>query len=169
MSESSEARTRRRWINFGELVAVGALIVSAVGVWISYKSTSADQPTRIVEQKQAIPLTLRGTAQDGGRELTIMPVEQAHALESLKIVIPGAPPVEIGGDGRLEASDVQDTLKARDKELKGSHSVPVRIDAAYVEMGADRKARGNYVLRYRWEGGGLFGGHSVRLTGLPRG
>jgi hypothetical protein len=47
--------------------------------------------------------------------------------------------------------------------------VPIRIDARYVEMGADRKGGGDYVLRYRWEGGGLFGGHSVRLTGLSRG
>jgi hypothetical protein len=170
MSESSEARTRRRWITFGELVALAALIVSALGVWISYKNTGAgDRPTRIVEQKQAIPLTLRGATQNDGRELAITPVEQSHALESLKITLPGAPPVEIGGDGRLEASDLQDALKARDKDLKGSHSVRVRIDARYVEMGADRKGGGNYVLRYRWEGGGLFGGHSVRLTGLSRG
>jgi hypothetical protein len=170
MSESPQARTRRRWINFGELVALAALIVSALGVWISWKSTSAeDQPTRIVEQKQAIPLTLRGMAQNGGRELAITPVEQSHALESLKITLSGAQPVEIGSDGRLESSDVQDALKDRDKERKGNHSVPVRIDARYVELGADRKGGGSYVLRYRWESGGLFGGHSLRLTGLSRG
>jgi hypothetical protein len=170
MSESPEARTRRRWINFGELVAVAALIVSGLGVWISWKSTGAEnKPTRIVEQKQAIPLTLRGTAQDGGRELAIAPVEQSHALESLRITLPGGTAVDTGSDGRLSAGDVNDALRKRDKDLKGSHSVPVRIDASYVEMGADRKGGGNYVLRYRWEGGGLFGGHSLRLTGLSRG
>src|SRR5205085_1183196 len=41
-------------------------------------------------------------------------------------------------------------------------------DAHYVEMGADRRGGGTYVLRYRWEGGGLFGGRSVRLVGLSR-
>jgi hypothetical protein len=45
----------------------------------------------------------------------------------------------------------------------------VRIDARYVEMGKDRRASGSYVLRYRWEGGGLLGGRSLRLTGLSRG
>jgi hypothetical protein len=39
MSESeSERRRRLRWITLGELIAIAALIVSALGVWISYKS-----------------------------------------------------------------------------------------------------------------------------------
>ena len=46
--------------------------------------------------------------------------------------------------------------------------VPVRIAAHYVEMGADRRGGGSYVLRYRWEGGGLFGGRSLRILGLGR-
>ena len=40
-------------------------------------------------------------------------------------------------------------------------SVPVRIDARYVEAGTDRRGGGSYVLRYKWEGGGLFGGRSL--------
>ena len=43
--------------------------------------------------------------------------------------------------------------------------MPVRIAARYVEMGTDRRGGGTYVLRYRWEGGGLFGGRSLRLVG----
>lgn len=169
MSESSESRTRRRWINFGEFVALAALLVSAAGVWISWKNSSVhDKPTRILEQRQAIPLTLRGSEQEAGRELAIAPVEQSHALESLKITIAGGPTVETGSDGQLSARDVEDALRKRDKELKGSHSVPVRIVARYVEMGTDRTGGGTYILRYRWEGGGLFGGHSLRLTGLSR-
>jgi hypothetical protein len=46
--------------------------------------------------------------------------------------------------------------------------VPVRIAARYVEMGKDRTGGGSYVLRYRWEGGGLFGGRSLKLTGFGR-
>ena len=48
------------------------------------------------------------------------------------------------------------------------HSVPVRIAARYVEMGKDRTGGGSYVLRYRWEGGGLFGGRSLHLVSLSR-
>ena len=170
MTESPEARSRRRWINFGEFIALAALMVSAAGVWISWKSTNAgDKPTRIVEQKQSIPLTLRGTPRNDGRALEITPVEPGHALESLTLKLPDGTTFDAGSDGQVSGGDVEAALRKRDKELKGSHSVPVRIDARYVEMGTDKKGGGNYTLRYRWEGGGLFGGHSVRLTGLSRG
>jgi len=168
MTESQSER-RRRWINLGETIALAALIVSALGVWIAWQSSHEEKPTRVVEQHQAIPLTLRGSADRDGGALTISPVESGHALESMRVTIKGASPIEVGSDGRLQASDVQAALKDRPKEIKDrTYSVPVRIDARYVEMGADRRGGGNYVLRYRWEGGGLFGGRSVRLVGLSR-
>jgi hypothetical protein len=160
---------RRRWINLGELIALAALIVSALGVWIAWKSSSKDEPTRIVEQRSAVPLALRGTPDGDGRTLTIVPADPSHALESLKVMIKGASPIEAGSDGRLSASDVEAALKGRDKEAKDvTHSVPIRIDARYVESGTDRRGGGSYVLRYKWEGGGLFGGRSLHLVGLSR-
>lgn len=168
MSESPSER-RRRLINLGELIALAALIVSALGVWIAWKSSSEDKTTRIVEQRQPVPLTLRGTADRDGGELDISPVDSGHALQSLTVTIKGASPIEVGSDGKLRASDVQAALKDRPKEDKDrTYAVPVRISAHYVEMGADRRGGGNYVLRYRWEGGGLFGGRSLRLVGLSR-
>ena len=164
----SENRSRRRWITFGEIIGVAALVISALGLWISWQSTRNDKPTRVVEQKQPIALTLRGTADRDGRALVIAPVEASHALESLTVTIKGAPPIEVGGDGRLGADDVQAALKDRDRDRKGAGTVPVRIAAHYVEMGADRSGGGTYTLRYRWEGGGLFGGRSLKLVGLSR-
>ena len=165
----STEESRRRRIALGELIALAALIVSAAGVWIAWKSTSEDKPTRVVEQKSAIPLALRGTADGDGRTLTIMPADPSHALESLKVTIKGAPPIEIGSDGRLSAGDVESALKGREKEAKDiTHSVSARIDARYVEAGAERRGGGSYVIRYRWEGGGLFGGRSLRLVSLSR-
>jgi len=168
MSDSPDTQTRRRWIALGEVIAIAALIVSAIGVWIAWKSTGNDQPTRVVEQRQPIPLTLRGTVENDGRELIIAPVEQSHALESLTLTIFGSAPIEIGSDGTLSAGDVEGALKAKDGDDKGSHGVSVRIAARYVEMGKDRTAKGSYVLRYRWEGGGLLGGRSLRFVGLSR-
>ena len=169
MSESPEARARRRLINLGELIALAALIVSALGVWIAWKNSSEDKPTRVVEQRSAVPLALRGTVDSDGRTLTIMPADPSHALQSLKITIKGASPIDVGSDGRISASDVESALKGREKEAKDvSHSLPVRIEAHYVEAGADRRGGGAYVIRYKWEGGGLFGGRSLRLMGLSR-
>jgi hypothetical protein len=165
----SDSDSRRRWINLGELIALAALIVSAAGVWISWKNNSEDKPSRIVEQRPSVPLTLRGTVQGNGQELTIVPVESAHGLQSLTVTIKGAPAIDLGSDGRLQASDVQTALRNREKEAKDvTYSVPVRIDAHYVEMGKDKRGGGNYVLRYRWEGGGLFGSRSLHLVGLSR-
>ncbi len=169
MSESPEARARRRWINLGELIAIAALLVSALGVWIAWKNSNQDKPTEVVERHSAVPLALRGTADGDGRTLTIVPADPSHGLQSLKVVIKGASPIDVGSDGRLSASDVQAALQGRDKEPKDvTLSVSVRIDARYVEAGTDRRGGGNYVLRYKWEGGGLFGGRSLRLVGLAR-
>ena len=165
----SDSETRRRWITLGEIIGIAALIVSGIGVWIAWKSSNEDRPTRVVEQRSAVPLALRGTADGDGGTLTIMPADPSHALEGLIVSIKGAAKIDVGSDGRLSASDVQAALKGREKEAKDvTHSVPVRIDARYVEMGKDRRGGGNYVLRYKWEGGGLFGGRSLRLVGLSR-
>jgi hypothetical protein len=166
MSES-KAQRRRRWINLGELIAIAALIVSALGVWIAWKSSNQDKPTRVVEQRQPIPLMLKAKVEDDGRRLVIGPVEPGHALESLTVTIPDAYPIELGGDGVLDADIV--ASKVKKDEDKGAHSRPVSIQTRYVEMGQERSATGRYVLRYRIEGGGLLGGRSLRLVGLGRG
>ena len=169
MSESPEARSRRRLINLGELIALAALIVSALGVWIAWKSSNPDKPTEVVEQRSAVPLALRATPDSDGRTLTIMPADPSHGLQSLKVTIKGASPIEVGSDGRLSANDVEAALQNREKEAKDvTHSVSVRIDARYVEAGTDRRGGGAYILRYKWEGGGLFGGRSLHLVGLAR-
>ena len=162
-----ERRERRRWITLGELIAIAALAVSAAGVWISWKSSDRQGPTKVIEQRQAIPLTLRAEAQRDGRTLVIEPVESAHALESASLTVNGRT-IDIGSDGRVDADSVEPALASADKDSKSVQSVPARIVARYVEAGADKMASGNYRLSYRWEGGGLFGGHSLRLVSLTR-
>jgi hypothetical protein len=159
MSDSSEEKARRarlRWISLGEAIAIAALVVSTTAT--------------VVEKRQPIPLTLRSRTADDGRKLEISPVEPSHALESLKITLPGGSAIEVGGDGELDASDVEAALKGHEKDPKDrTLSIPVRIQARYVEAGQDRRGGGSYTLRYKWEGGGLFGGRSLRLLGLSRG
>jgi len=89
MSESPSER-RRRLINLGELIALAALIVSAAGVWIAWKSSNQDKPTRVVEQHQAVPLTLRASASNDGSALMIVPVDSGHALQSATVTIKAA-------------------------------------------------------------------------------
>ncbi len=75
--------------------------------------------------------------------------------------------VALGSDGALSAADVQSMLpddidKSRDGQFV------VTVDARYIERGGDRRGGGRYTLGYRWVDGGLFGGKSLRLTGLSR-
>jgi len=165
----TDDKTRRRWINLGEIIALAALAVSAAGVWIAWKSSNHDGPTRVVEQRQAIPLTLRAKRGDDGRRLEISPVESSHALESLTVTISGASPISVGSDGELSASDVESALSARGDEPKNrTLSVRAKVDARYVEMGKEKSSSGSYTLRYMWKGAGLFGGRSLHLVGLSR-
>ena len=168
MSETPEQRRRRlRWLTLGEVIAVIALAISALGLWKTWNSD--DGPTTVVEQRQPVALTLRGKAEDDGRKLEITPVEQSHALQSLTIALPGAASaINIGSDGQLSASDLEAAVSKNADREKGTHRLRVRIQTDYVEAGAARHASHAYVLTYRWESGGLFGGRSLRLVSLAR-
>lgn len=124
----SDSRTRRRWVTLGEIIGVAALLISALGLWITWRATQDDRPTRVVEQRQPIPLTLRGKAERDGRELVIAPVEPSHALESVKFFISGIDAMELGSEGSLKADDVAAKLSGKDLD-KGAHSIKVRITA----------------------------------------
>ncbi|HET9810168.1 MAG TPA: hypothetical protein VFP53_00545 [Sphingomicrobium sp.] len=167
--EAQARKARLRWVTLGEAIAIAALLVSGLGLWneLSKEDKPAPAATTVVEKKAAIPLTLRGKRVDEGDALEIAPVESGHALESLTLTIRGETPIEIGSDGVLDADSVDRLLRDRD-EAKGDHKVPVRIETRYVEAGTDKKATGSYSLKYRWEGGGLFGGRSLKLVGLSR-
>jgi hypothetical protein len=168
MTDTPEQRRRRlRWITLGEAIAIAALILSALGLW--HQWNKRDEPPKVViEKPTAIPLTLRGRVTDDGRRLEIAPVEEGHALQSLTITAAGSK-IELGSDGELSAGAVQDALGKRTEIGKGRQRLPVRIEARYVEAGADKTNTGSYVVTYQWESGGLFGGRSLRLTGLSRG
>jgi len=169
MSETPEQRRRRlRWLTLGELLAVIAVAISALGLWKSWNGE--EKPTAVVvEQRQPIALTLRGKAEDDGRTLEIAPVEPSHALQSLAITFPGkAPAITIGSDGELAANDVEDALGKEADRDKSTHRLRLTMQADYVEAGATRHASHAYVLTYRWAGGGLFGGRSLRLVSLAR-
>lgn len=167
MADPTPAEQRRRWINIGEIVAVAGLTISGLALWNSW-GRDEPKPAVVIQSQRAIPLALRGKVEDDGRALVLSPVESGHALDSLTLTAPGRPPVAIGSDGRIAASDAERLLgDAADKERGGS--ITVTIAARYVEAGTDRSGGGRYRLSWRWEIGRLRGGRSLRLTGFSRG
>ena len=170
MTETSETearkRSRLRWVTLGEAIAIAALILSGLGLWHEW-SKKDGSPNVVVEKPTAIPLALRGRVTNDGRALEITPIEDSHALQSLAVTASGSK-IEVGSDGELSADAIENALGDAE-EGKGPHRLSIRIAARYVEAGADKSATGSYALTYRWEGGGLFGGRSLRFVGLSRG
>ena len=169
MTEPEGKRSRLRWVTLGESVAIAALVISALGLWNSWRNQQEDKPaeTKIIAERPAIPLALRGAANDGGRALLIAPVEQGHTLDSLGVTV-GSEKIAVGSDGLLSADAFKDALPQEARRAKGTQSIPVRIDARYIEAGQDRRSRGTYSISYRWEDGGFFDDRDVRFTGLSR-
>jgi hypothetical protein len=169
MSETPEQRRRRlRWLTLGEIIAVIAVAISALGLWKTWQDRP-EKPVVVVEKHSSIPLALRGSVENEGRELEISPTEDGHTLQSLTLTVPTSGSViEIGSDGKLSSRAIESALNIVGDRDKGTHRLPVRISAKYIEAGADKTATGSYVLTYKWESGGLFGGRSVRLVGFSR-
>ena len=169
MNQASETdtkkRSRLRWVTLGEAIAIAALVISGIGLWREF--TKPDDKPVVVEKQASIPLRLRGRVTDEGRSIEIAPVENSHALQSLTISA-GTSKVEIGSDGELEAKALENALGNSGEEGDGSRRVRVRIEAKYVEAGADKSATGSYTITYRWDGGGLLGGRSLRLISFGR-
>lgn len=167
-SSSTDSAARRRWITFGETIGVLAVIISALGLWNSWRGDEAEKPAPPVEAKAAIPIAFRGKIEGEGKSMTITPVEPGHALESLTVTLPGKPAVSIGSDGRLSASEVQPLVGKPGKDRKLG-TLSVRLEARYIEAGTLRRGGGVYRISYRWDEGGLFGSDRLRLTGLNLG
>ena len=168
MTESEATKkSRLRWVNLGEAIAIAALILSGLGLW--HELNKPESKPVVVEKRSSIPLALRGRVADDGKRMEISPIEDSHALQSLTVTVPTSGSViEVGSDGGLSARAVESALNRTDDSGKGPHRQPVRIAARYVEAGADKSATGSYVVTYRWESGGLFGGRSLRLEAFSR-
>lgn len=166
---SPEARAvRRRWINLGEFVAVAGLVISGLALWNSWGDDKEESPAATAPApERAIPLALRGTVRDDGKQLVLAPVESGHALDSMTLTA-GGRGINVGSDGQVSAIAFQ-SLVGKPGEGEKTGSIPVKVEARYVEAGEDRRGGGTYRVRYRWDGGGLFGGKELRLTGWSRG
>lgn len=164
-SPEAKKRSRLRWVTLGEAIAIAALVISGLGLWREF--TKPDEKPVVVEKQASIPLRLRGRVADEGRSLEITPVESSHALQSLSIMA-GASKIELGSDGDLDAEAVENAIGKSAEKDEATHRLRVRIEAKYVEAGADKSATGSYTLIYRWQDGGLLGGRSLRLVSLSR-
>jgi hypothetical protein len=173
------ARVRRRWINLGELVAVLALVISALTLWNSYRERTNAEAEHASESaataKKATVLVLKAVPDKDGKLLTLAPRSEEQAIQSQTIRFPaplGITPADTSGDSRIERGWFQSALvnarkKAGIEERPGDARLPVLIETHYLADGDAQVDRAVYELGYATSHG-LLGGTEIRLRGLSR-
>ena len=161
---------KRRFINIGEIVAVGGLAISGLALWNSWRGGDKEIAEIVGEKAPQVPLALRGTVEDKGKSLRLAPVEDNHALEEITITAeaPAKGSAPFGSDPLVSAALIEGWLP-KDATNEGVGSMTVSVQAHYIEHGETRTAKQRYRLRYGWVDGGLFSGKSLRITGISRG
>jgi len=188
MSEEQKeaAAIRRRWITLGEVLAVAAVLISGLTFWNAYSErTSAEEMRAAEKAEQAAAkakdaalsqtITLRATATDGGRSLTLAPLDPEQAVQSLSIAFPSA----LGSSGvpaviepRIEARWVREAARAArraegENRPAGDRLLPIAITTRFVSGGETYADTTLYDLGYRIDSS-LLGGTEVELSGLSR-
>ncbi len=153
MSETEQARTRRRWINLGEIVGIGALVVSVLSYWDTHQERKATAALAPVAAHPA-PLVLTGAVEHNGERIILKPATAEHVIETQTIRFPSAvkpDPVETTGNSRIEAAWFDAGLRAALKDAKlhaGRHRLPIVVETTYVTGSATATDRALYDLGY---------------------
>lgn len=171
------AAIRRRWVTLGEVLAVVAVVISALTLWNSWSERSDSEAMKTAEARQAstraATLALTATA-SGAHKLVLKPVSSEQSVQSQTISFPtalGAKPAETTGEPRIEAAWFERALKkARDEaglpdDSRGDERLPVVITTRFL-VGSDTFQDVSlydigYTISGRW-----LAGHSVTLRGL---
>jgi hypothetical protein len=172
------AAIRRRWITLGEILAVAAVLISALTLWLNWSERGGSEAKEAQEQHRAatraatLALSAQGAAK-GGR-LEVRPASSDQLVQSQTIRFPaafGIDPVETTGDPRIEAKWFDNALKkAREKaglpdDSRGDERLPVLIETRFLVDGEAHADTALYDVGYTVKGQ-MLGGHEVTLRGL---
>lgn len=179
-SQAAEAAAiRRRWISLGEGVAVLAVLISALTLYLNWADRREERTEKAAESRKAsaraASLVLRATSVKDDR-IAIAPGDPAQIIQSQTILFPtplGLAPVDTSGDARIEADWFDGALKkARDRaklpdESVGDDKLPVAITTRFTAGGEMHESVALYDIGYGIAGGWI-AGHSLSLRGLSR-
>jgi len=175
--ERARRKSRLRWITLGEAVAVSAVIISGLGLYMNYqdrRDARADKQAEATRTATHAPFHLKAEANSSGSSLTLAPVNADDVIQGQSIRFPpsfGLSAVTTTSDARIDADWFASALKAdrRKRELPdetaGDERVPVMIETDYLAGGETKTARSYYDIGYALEGHFL-GGASVKLRGM---
>ena len=176
-AEAQAAATRRRWITFGEVLAVAAVAISALTLWNNWSERRDTEAVKSADAQRAstkaATLVLMSTGA-GDRALELKPADAGQTVQSQKIVFPtalGAAPAETTGEPRIEARWFESALlKARERanlpdNSRGDERLPVAITTRFLVDGQPHEDVALYDIGYTVSGK-LLSGHDVKLRGL---
>ena len=170
-------KTRRRLINLGEVVAVLAVLISALSLWDSHNErVQGEQQQAAGEtraEQQARRLLLRAKPESDGARLSISTQQADQVIQDQTIQFPtalGISPVQTSGDPRIEARWLAAAVKDAEKragtgDQLGDRRVPVAIVTQYIAGGTPYTDRAIYDIGYGKRDRFLLG-DEIRLRGL---
>lgn len=171
MSETAEQRTRRRWINLAELVAVAGLLIAAAGLYFSWADRRETVAEKAASARAAAAdrgrVTLSGTVEDDGQRLRLH--EARRVLSDVTIIFPQA----LGVGAQTPTEPLIDAAPFADALLRvtdggadeRSGRLPVLVTSGYADDAGDGSATGLYDVLWRTHGR-LGRGRALALTGL---
>jgi hypothetical protein len=177
-ADAAEAASiRRRWITLGEVLAVIAVVISALTLWNSWTERSDSLASKQAEARRsnnrAETLVLIATA-SGEHELVLKPASVAQSVQGQTITFPtalGVEPAETTGEPRIEAAWFESALKkarghaGMPDDSRGDERLPVVITTRFLVDGDPHEDVALYDIGYTISGRWL-GGHSVAMRGL---
>lgn len=171
------AAIRRRWITLGEMLALLAVSISGLTLYLNWSDKQDERAEKAIASRQAsvraAKLVLNARA-DGDDRLLLTPAAADQIVQSQTFLFPTAldiAPVSTTGEARIEARWFDNALKrARDKAKLPDNSVgderlPVFVTTRFVVNGEAREDRAIYDIGYGISGRWL-SGHDVTLRGL---
>ncbi|MBO9671351.1 MAG: hypothetical protein J7485_12620 [Sphingobium sp.] len=177
LASAEAAAIRRRWITLGEVLAVMAVLISALTLWNSWGERSENEAAKRAEEHRtttrASTLVLTAAASDRDR-LMLKPGSADQSVQGQTITFPaalGAAPAETTGEPRIEATWFDNALKkARNKaglpdDSRGDERLPVAIATRFLVDGEVHEDVALYDIGYTISGRWL-SGHSIALRGL---
>jgi hypothetical protein len=175
--ESNAAATRRRWITFGEVLTVIAVLISGLTFWNNWSQRKDDQIAKTAEADKSAARSgrLQLVATNAGkRELTLKPASAEQSVQDQHIAFPtalGVSPADTTGEPRIDVTWFEHALiKAREAahqagNSRGDAQLPVAITTRFLVDGEERTDVALYDLGYNLSSGWL-GSHSVTLRGI---
>lgn len=153
MSETPEARTRRRWITVGEIIGILALVVSGLSYWDAHQQRVAAPKTAAAPAKPS-SLVLTGILDLAHDRIDLHPASPDQVIQTQTIHFPAsvrADAVDTTGNARIEAGWFDAGLRAALKGSKlhaGRHRLAVGIETVFVAGDATRTDLAIYDLGY---------------------